>query len=82
MAMSIQILFAIAAWYDYEIWQIDVKTAFLSGYVKEEIFVDQLEGFTSVGQEQKKKISESLFAHLVLYVDDIFKGSGLARKAQ
>ncbi|KAL0373974.1 UNVERIFIED_CONTAM: hypothetical protein Sradi_3313100 [Sesamum radiatum] len=27
MAKSIRILFAIAAWYDYEIWQMDVKTA-------------------------------------------------------
>ncbi|KAL0445395.1 UNVERIFIED_CONTAM: hypothetical protein Slati_2262200 [Sesamum latifolium] len=53
MAKSIQILLAIAAWYDYEIWQMDVKTAFLNGYVEEEIFIDQPEGFTTVGEEQK-----------------------------
>ncbi|KAL0303273.1 UNVERIFIED_CONTAM: Retrovirus-related Pol polyprotein from transposon RE2 [Sesamum radiatum] len=35
MAKSIRILLAIAAWYDYEIWQMDVKTAFLNGFVKE-----------------------------------------------
>ncbi|KAL0345489.1 UNVERIFIED_CONTAM: Copia protein, partial [Sesamum radiatum] len=28
MAKSIRILFAIAAWHDYEIWQMDVKMAF------------------------------------------------------
>jgi len=28
-------MLAIAAFYDYEIWQMDVKTAFLNGYLKE-----------------------------------------------
>ncbi|KAL0454865.1 UNVERIFIED_CONTAM: hypothetical protein Slati_0825700 [Sesamum latifolium] len=112
MAKSIRILLAIAAWYDYEIWQMDVITAFLNDFVEEEIFIDQLEGFTTVGEEQKacrlqrsiyglkqasqswntrfdevirgydfikndydpsiyKKISGSLVAYLVLYIDDI-----------
>ncbi|KAL0416612.1 UNVERIFIED_CONTAM: Copia protein [Sesamum latifolium] len=53
MVKSIWILLAIAAWYDYEIWQMDVKTAFLNGFVEEEIYMDQLEGFTSVGEEHK-----------------------------
>ncbi|KAL0411352.1 UNVERIFIED_CONTAM: Retrovirus-related Pol polyprotein from transposon RE2 [Sesamum latifolium] len=53
MAKSIRILLAIAKWYDYEIWQIDVKTAFLNGFIKKEIFMDQPEGFTAVGEEQK-----------------------------
>ena len=29
MLKSVRILLAIAAYYDYEIWQMDVKTAFL-----------------------------------------------------
>ncbi|KAL0290693.1 UNVERIFIED_CONTAM: Retrovirus-related Pol polyprotein from transposon RE2 [Sesamum radiatum] len=41
MAKSILILLAIAACYDYEVWQMEVKTAFLKGYVVEEIFMDQ-----------------------------------------
>ncbi|KAL0291061.1 UNVERIFIED_CONTAM: Retrovirus-related Pol polyprotein from transposon RE1 [Sesamum radiatum] len=53
MAKSIRILLAEAAWYDYEIWQMDVKMAFLNGFVEEEIFIDQPEGFTIVGEEQK-----------------------------
>ncbi|GJR05633.1 retrotransposon protein, putative, ty1-copia subclass [Tanacetum coccineum] len=32
----IRILIAIAAFYDYEIWQMDVKTAFLIGYLSKE----------------------------------------------
>nr|GFA71656.1 retrotransposon protein, putative, Ty1-copia subclass [Tanacetum cinerariifolium] len=33
---AIRILIAIAAYYDYEIWQMDVKTVFLNGYLNEE----------------------------------------------
>ncbi|GKB43545.1 retrotransposon protein, putative, ty1-copia subclass [Tanacetum coccineum] len=32
---AIRILIAIAAYYDYEIWQMDVKTAFLNGHLAE-----------------------------------------------
>ena len=42
---SVRILLAIAAFYDYEIWQMDVKTAFLNGSLKEELYMMQLEGF-------------------------------------
>ncbi|KAL0445803.1 UNVERIFIED_CONTAM: Retrovirus-related Pol polyprotein from transposon TNT 1-94 [Sesamum latifolium] len=69
MAKFIRILLAIAAWYDYEIWQMDVKTAFLNSFVEEEIFMDQPKGFTTIEEEQK--ISGSSVAYLVLYVDDI-----------
>ncbi|GJY13674.1 retrotransposon protein, putative, ty1-copia subclass [Tanacetum coccineum] len=34
-----------AAYYDYEIWQMDVKTAFLNGYLDEDIYMVQPEGF-------------------------------------
>ncbi|GKC64694.1 putative retrotransposon ty1-copia subclass protein, partial [Tanacetum coccineum] len=34
---AIRILIAIAAYYDYEIWQMDVKTTFLIGYLNEEV---------------------------------------------
>nr|GEY82667.1 hypothetical protein [Tanacetum cinerariifolium] len=39
----IRILIAIAAYYDYEIWQIDVKTSFLNGYLNEEVYMEQPE---------------------------------------
>ena len=45
MLKSIQILLAIAAHYDYEIWQMDVKTAFLNGNLEEEVYMMQPEGF-------------------------------------
>jgi hypothetical protein len=38
-------LLAIAAYFDYEIWQMDVKTSFLNGNIEEELYMIQLEGF-------------------------------------
>ena len=42
---SIRLLLSIATHYDYEIWQIDVKTVFLNGNLDEEIYMMQPEGF-------------------------------------
>ncbi|KAK4381270.1 Retrovirus-related Pol polyprotein from transposon TNT 1-94 [Sesamum angolense] len=47
----------------------DMKMAFLNEFVEEEIYMDQSEGFTSVGEEQK--VSGSSVTFLMLYVDDI-----------
>ncbi|GJT87818.1 retrotransposon protein, putative, ty1-copia subclass [Tanacetum coccineum] len=44
---AIKILIAIAAYYDYEIWQMDVKTAFLNGYLNKEVYMEQPEGFVN-----------------------------------
>lgn len=43
--MSYKALFAIAAAMDYEIEQMDVKTAFLYGKVEEEVYVEQPTGY-------------------------------------
>ena len=43
MLKSARIMLAIAAF--YEIWQMDVKTTFLNGFLKEELYMMQLEGF-------------------------------------
>nr|GEV61068.1 retrovirus-related Pol polyprotein from transposon TNT 1-94 [Tanacetum cinerariifolium] len=42
---DIRILIAIAAYYDYETWKMDVKTAFLNGHLSEEVYMEQPEGF-------------------------------------
>ncbi|GJW42392.1 retrotransposon protein, putative, ty1-copia subclass [Tanacetum coccineum] len=44
---AIRILIAIAAYYDYEIWKMDVKTAFLNGILNEDVYVVQPEGFVN-----------------------------------
>lgn len=50
---SIRMLIAIAAIYNLEIHQMDVKTAFLNGDLEEEIYMEQPEGFLSKGNETK-----------------------------
>ncbi|KAK8670028.1 hypothetical protein V6N13_104794 [Hibiscus sabdariffa] len=47
MFKSIRILLAIAAFHDYEIWQMDVKTAFLNGKLEEDVYMTQPEGFVT-----------------------------------
>ncbi|GJW80874.1 retrotransposon protein, putative, ty1-copia subclass [Tanacetum coccineum] len=45
---AIRILIAIAAYYDYEIWQMDVKTAFLNGRLNEDVYMVQPERFVNL----------------------------------
>ncbi|KAK9020300.1 hypothetical protein V6N11_054789 [Hibiscus sabdariffa] len=47
MIKSIRILLVVAAFHDYEIWQMDVKTAFLNGKLEEDVYVTQPEGFVT-----------------------------------
>ncbi|KAK8705149.1 hypothetical protein V6N13_048757 [Hibiscus sabdariffa] len=47
MFKSIRILLAIAAFHDYEIWQMDVKIAFLNGKLEEDVYMTQPEGFVA-----------------------------------
>ena len=51
MLKSIRILLSIVAYYDYEIWQMDVKTAFINSNLEEEIYMIQPEGFIAKNQE-------------------------------
>ena len=46
-------LIVIAALHNFKIHQMDVKIAFLNGDLNEEIYMDQPEGFISLGQEKK-----------------------------
>ncbi|GJT19579.1 retrotransposon protein, putative, ty1-copia subclass [Tanacetum coccineum] len=66
---AIRILIAIAAFYDYKIWQMDVKTAFLNGYLNEDIYMVQPKGF--VDPNHPRKASGNNVTFLILYVDDI-----------
>jgi hypothetical protein len=39
MLNSIQIILAIAAYFDYEIWQMDVKIAFINRNLEEDVYM-------------------------------------------
>ena len=43
MLKAVQIILAIAAYFDYEIWQMDVKIAFLNGNLTEDVYIMQPE---------------------------------------
>ena len=62
MLKSIRILLAVAASLNYEIWQMDVKTAFLNGSLEEDIYMQQPEGFIARGQEHMAcKLQRSIY---------------------
>ena len=48
---SIRVVLGLAANMNLEIEQLDVKTAFFHGDLEEEIYMEQLEGFTIKGKE-------------------------------
>ena len=62
MLKSIRILLAIAAYHNYEIWQMDVKTAFLNGSLAESVYMTQPDGFIVDGREgQSCKLHKSIY---------------------
>ncbi|KAK8554259.1 hypothetical protein V6N12_031225 [Hibiscus sabdariffa] len=63
MFKSIRILLAIAAFHDYEIWQMDVKTAFLNGKLEDDVYMTQPEGFVTPENAGKST-----------YIDKVLKG--------
>ena len=59
---SIRVLLALVAQMDMELVQLDVKTAFLHGDLKEEIYMTQPEGFKVAGKEKMVcKLEKSLY---------------------
>ncbi|KAH9780743.1 hypothetical protein KPL71_008200 [Citrus sinensis] len=80
MLKSIRILLSITAVLDYEIWQMDVKIAFLNRHLEEDIYMQQPDGFVQKAKNTWynidepcacKKIQEKFVAFLVLCVDKI-----------
>ncbi|KAK9018707.1 hypothetical protein V6N11_033754 [Hibiscus sabdariffa] len=62
MIKSIRILLAVAAFHDYEIWQMDVKTVFLNGKLEEDVYMTQPEGFVTPEDARKVcKLQRSIY---------------------
>ena len=59
---SIRLILAIVANLNLELYQMDIKIAFLNGELDEEIYMDQPIGFVTKGQERKVcKLKQSIY---------------------
>ena len=67
----------------YEIWQMDVKTAFLNGFLEEELYMMQQEGFVNPkGANKVCKLHRSIYGLVQesrswnIYFDKVIKAYG------
>jgi len=59
---TIRMMLAVAAQFNWEVFQLDVKSAFLHEELKEEVYVQQPEGYTKKGEEEKVyKLQKALY---------------------
>ncbi|KAH9657443.1 Integrase catalytic domain-containing protein [Citrus sinensis] len=71
---TIRMLLALAAQQGWVIHQMDVKSAFLNGYLEEEIFVEQPEGFVFSRQDEKVHQKENeIFLSQQKYAKEVLK---------
>jgi hypothetical protein len=62
MLKSIWTILAIDAYFDNEIWQMDVKTTFLNGNLDEDMYMIQLKGFVDpINVGKKCKFQKSIY---------------------
>jgi hypothetical protein len=83
MLKSIRIILAIATYVDYEIWQMDVKTAFLNGNLDEDVYMIQPKGFVDpINAEKICKLQKSIYGlkqasrSWNIHFDEVVKGFG------
>ncbi|XP_047339831.1 uncharacterized protein LOC124943362 [Impatiens glandulifera] len=53
---QLRLILAIVAHYGWEIHHLNIKSAFLNGDIKEEVYVTQLEGFIIKNNEHKEQV--------------------------
>ena len=53
--MTLRLLLALAAYYNYESEHIDIKNAFLQSDLKEEIYIEKIEGLAEYFKENPSK---------------------------
>jgi hypothetical protein len=89
MLKSIRIILAIAVYFDYEIWQMDVKTAFLNGNLEEDVYMIQPEGFVDPNNAGKIcKLQKSIYGlkqasrSWNIHFDEVVKGFGFRQNEE
>lgn len=83
---TVRAFIALAAYRRWKVYQLDIKSAFLNGELKEDVYVDQPEGFSVTGNEDKVyKLHKALYglkqAPRVWYsrIDSYFLQNGFER---
>ena len=89
MLKSIWIILAIAAYFDYEIWQMDVKTTFLNGNLTEDVYMMHPEGFVDLKNVGKVcKLQKSIYGlkqaswSWNICFDEVVKGFGFIKNEE
>jgi hypothetical protein len=89
MLKSVRILLAIVAYFDYEIWQMDVKIAFLNGNLTEDVYITQPEGFIDPKHAGKIcKLQKSIYRlkqtsqSWNMCFDEVVKGFGFIKNVE
>ena len=89
MLKSVQIILAIAAYFDYEIWKMDVKIAFLNGNLAEDVYMMQPEGFVDPTNAGKIcKLQKSIYGlkqasrSWNIRFDEVVKGFGFIKNEE
>ena len=89
MLKSVRIILAIAAYFDYEIWQMDVKTAFLHGNLTEDVYMIQPEGFVDPTSTSKVcKLKRSIYGlkqasrSWNIHFDEVVTGLGFIKSEE
>ncbi|KAD7478571.1 hypothetical protein E3N88_01707 [Mikania micrantha] len=59
---TVRLVLALAAQYGWHVHQMDVKSAFLNGYLKEKVYIEQPEGYVKKGEEHKPEKKNSTAA--------------------
>lgn len=59
---TVRLIIALASWKNWELWQLDLKSAFLNGSLEEEVYITQPPGFEIKGSENKVlKLRKALY---------------------
>ena len=59
---TIRLVISLAAQSNWNIYQLDVKSAFLNGFLEEEVYVEQPKGYVKKGHEEKVlKLRKALY---------------------
>jgi hypothetical protein len=89
MLKSIRIVLSIATYFDYEIWQMDVKTAILKGNLTEDVYITQPKGFVDPKYAGKIcKLQKSIYGlkqasqSWNLYFDEMVKGFSFIKNVE